>query len=130
MRGVQPVSVFFERRPRCIERLRRPAQVARGKRDLGFGNDAPRACHGFFWTEGALSGSQQRPRALEIAELRNCDTAKRERRRIVAQRDPLQRAEGITLDEGACRGCDQRIHRNPATLVTPWPFDTCISICT
>jgi hypothetical protein len=20
--------------------------------------------------------------------------------------------------------------RNPATLVTPWPFDTCISICT
>jgi hypothetical protein len=37
---------------------------------------------------------------------------------------------GITLDEDACRGCDQRIHRNPATLVTPWPFDTCISICT
>jgi hypothetical protein len=25
---------------------------------------------------------------------------------------------------------DQRIHRNPATLVTPWSFDTCISICT
>ena len=21
-------------------------------------------------------------------------------------------------------------HRNPATLVTPWPFDTCIIICT
>jgi hypothetical protein len=39
-------------------------------------------------------------------------------------------AEGISLDEGACRGCGQRIHRNPATLVTPWPFDTCISICT
>jgi hypothetical protein len=39
-------------------------------------------------------------------------------------------AEGITMDEGACRGRDQRIHRNPATLVTPWPFDNCISICT
>jgi hypothetical protein len=25
---------------------------------------------------------------------------------------------------------DQRIHWNPATLVTPWPFDTCVSICT
>jgi len=25
---------------------------------------------------------------------------------------------------------DKRIHRNPATLVTPWSFDTCISICT
>ena len=31
--------------------------------------------------------------------------------------------------EGACRGCDQRIPRSRATLVTPWPFDTCISIC-
>jgi hypothetical protein len=27
-------------------------------------------------------------------------------------------AEEIPLDEGACRGCDQRIHRNPVTLVT------------
>jgi hypothetical protein len=32
---------------------------------------------------------------------------------------------------GACtrRGSDRRVDRNPATLVTPWPFDTCISIC-
>ena len=48
MRGVQPVTVFFERHARCIERFLRPAQVARGKRDLGFGDDAPRSCHGFF----------------------------------------------------------------------------------
>jgi hypothetical protein len=113
-----------------MQRLRRPAKIARGKRDFGFCNDAPRACHGFFWTEGPLSRSQQRPRALEIAELCDCDTAKRERRRIVAQRDPLQRAKGITLDKSACRGCNQRIHRNPATLVTLLPVDTCISICT
>src|SRR5882672_466653 len=26
MRGVHPVAVLFERRPRCVERLRRPAQ--------------------------------------------------------------------------------------------------------
>jgi hypothetical protein len=39
-------------------------------------------------------------------------------------------AQGITSDEGACRGCDQRIHGNPVTLVTPWPFDKCSSICT
>ena len=117
MCGVQPVTVFFERRPSSIQRLRRPAQVARGKRDLGFGDDAPRSCHGFFWAEGALSSSQQRLRALEIAELRHRDAAKRERRCIVAQSDSLQCAEGITLGEGACCGCDQRIHRNPATLV-------------
>ena len=39
-------------------------------------------------------------------------------------------ARGITSDEGACRGCDQRIHGNPVTLVTPWLFDNCSSICT
>jgi hypothetical protein len=39
-------------------------------------------------------------------------------------------AQGSSLDEGACRGCDQRIHGNPVTLVTPRPFDNCISICT
>jgi hypothetical protein len=42
-----------------------------------------------------------------------------ERRRVIAQGDPLQRAEEITRRECACRGRDQRIHRNPATLVTP-----------
>ena len=35
----------FERRPRRVERLRRPAQVARDERDLGLGDDAPRARH-------------------------------------------------------------------------------------
>ena len=33
MRGVHPVAMRFERRPRRVERLRRPAQVARDQRD-------------------------------------------------------------------------------------------------
>jgi hypothetical protein len=33
--------------------------------------------------------------------------------------DPVQYAEGITPGERTRRGCDQRVHRNPATLVTP-----------
>ncbi|MGH8503956.1 MAG: hypothetical protein ACREVE_16130, partial [Gammaproteobacteria bacterium] len=37
----------------------------------------------------------------------------------VAQGDPLQRAEGVTRRERARRGRDQRVHRNPVTLVTP-----------
>ena len=37
MRGVHSVAVLFERRPRCVERFRRPAQVARDERDLGLG---------------------------------------------------------------------------------------------
>jgi len=28
------------------------------------------------------------------------------------------------------RFCDRRIHRNPATLVTPASFDICVSMCT
>ena len=109
----------FERRPRRVERLRRPAQVARDERDLGLGDDAPRAGHGLFRTEGARRTSQESLRANEIAELRHRDASKRERRRVVAQGDPLQRAEGITRRECARRGRDQRVHRNPVTLVTP-----------
>ena len=119
MRGVDPVAVLFERRPRRVERLRRPAEVARDERDLGLGDDAPRAGHGLSRTEGARRASQQSLRAHEIAELRHRDAAKRERRRVVAQGDPLQCAEGITRGERARRGRDQRVHWNPATLVTP-----------
>ena len=114
VRGVCPVAVLFERRPRRIERLRGPAQVARGERDLGLGDDAPRAGHRFLRTEGARRASQQRLRASEIAELRHRDAAKRERGRIVAQRDPLQCAERIARRERTRRRRDQRVHRNPA----------------
>jgi hypothetical protein len=63
--------------------------------------------------------SQERLRSYEIAKLRHRDPTKRERRRVVAQGDPVQCAEGITRRERARRGRDQRVHRNPATLVTP-----------
>src|SRR5256714_1089285 len=119
MRGIYPVAVLFERRPRRVERLRRPAQVAGDERDLALGDDAPRAGHGLFRTEGTRSTSQESLRSNEIAELRHCDASKRESRCVVAQGDPLQCAEGITRCEGTRRGSDQRVHRNPATLVTP-----------
>ena len=57
MRGVYAVAVRFERRPRSVERLRRPAQVARDERDLGLGDDTPRAGHGLSGTEGARRAS-------------------------------------------------------------------------
>ena len=117
--ALTPVAVRFERRPRRVERLRRPAQVARDERDLGLGDDAPRAGHGLFRTEGARRTSQERLRSNEIAELRHRDASKRERRRVVAQGDPLQCAERITRRERTRRGGDQRVHRNPVTLVTP-----------
>ncbi len=58
---------------------------------------------GFFRTEGARSIPQEFLRPCEIAKLRHRDAAKRERRRIVAQRDSLQRSEGIARRE--CASC-------------------------
>src|SRR5437667_3555055 len=119
MRGVHAIAVRFECRPRRVERLCGPAQVARDECDLGLGDDASRAGHRLFRTEGTRSSSQKNLRSNEIAELRHRDASKRERRRIVAQGDPFQCAEGITRCERSRRGRDQGIHQNPATLVTP-----------
>jgi hypothetical protein len=119
MRGVHPVAVLFERRARRVERFRRPAQVARDERDLGLGDDAPRAGDGLFRTEGTRSTSQKSLRSNVIAELRHRDASKRETRRIVAQGDPLQCAEGITRCECTRGGSNQRVHWNLVTLVTP-----------
>jgi hypothetical protein len=71
-------------------------QVARNERNLGLGDNAPRARHDFSGTERARSTSQERLRSREIAELRHRDAAKSERRSIVAQRYKIQCAEGIT----------------------------------
>ena len=43
MRGVHQVAMLFKRDSRCVQLFRRPAEVARDERDLGLGNDAPRA---------------------------------------------------------------------------------------
>ena len=119
IRGVRSVAVGFERRPCRVERLRWPAEVARDERDVGLGDDAPRAGHGLFRTEGTRSTSQESLRSNEIAELRHGNASKRERGRIVAQGDPLQRAEGIARRQCTRRDSDQRVHRNPVTFVTP-----------
>ncbi len=87
MRGIGAVAVPFERVMRRIERLDRPAEVARDERDLGLGDHATRAGDGLARAEGAGRAPQQRLGAAEIAELRHRDAAQRQRRRIVAQGD-------------------------------------------
>ena len=121
VRGVHPVAVLVERRPRRVEHPRRPAQVARGERDLGFGDDTPRPGDGVFRVEGARRAPEERLRRREVAELRHGDAPKRQSRRIVAQGHPVQGAEGVTRGESPGSGRNHRIHRNPATLVTPVP---------
>src|SRR5438093_6467250 len=118
MRGVHPIAVLFERHPRRVERLGRPPEVARDERDLGLGDDAPRASHGLFRTESTLSAPQESLRSNEVAELRHRNASKRKRRRVFAQGNPLQCAERITRGQCARRGSDRRVHGNPVTLVT------------
>ena len=119
MRGIDAVAVRVERRPRSVERLRRPAEVARDEGDLGLGDDASRTRHRLLRPEGARRTSQESLRTNEVAKLRHRDAAKRQRRGVITQGDALERAEGITRCECACRSRDQRVHRVPATLVTP-----------
>src|SRR5438309_3334265 len=61
-------SDLFECHPRCLERLRGPAQVARDECDLGLGDHAPRAGHRLFRTERTRSTSQESLCPNEIAE--------------------------------------------------------------
>ena len=119
MGGVRLIAVLLEGCPRRVERLGGPAQVARGERNLGLGDHAARAGHGLLRTEGAGGAPQQRLGADEVAELGHRDAAKGERRGIVAQGDPVEGAERIARRQRPRRGRDQRVHRNPATLVTP-----------
>ena len=82
-------------------------------------DDASCAGHGLIRAKGTRRTAQERLRSSVIAELRHGDASKREGRRVVTQGDPLQCAEGITRCECTRRSRDQRVHRNPATLVTP-----------
>ncbi|MCY1243501.1 hypothetical protein D9M72_565180 [compost metagenome] len=104
MGGVDPVAVRFKGGARAVQRLCRPAQVARDKGDLRFGHHAPGARYGFARTEGARRAAQQCPGADEVAKLRHGDPAQRQRRRIVAQGNPVQRAKRITRGERERRG--------------------------
>ena len=107
VRCVQAIVMLFERLASRLQRLRWPAQVARHERNLRFGDDASRASHRFFRTKRPRRAFQERLRADEIAELCHRDPPKRERGRIIAQRNTLQCAEWITCRQGTCRRRDQ-----------------------
>lgn len=104
--GVEKIPVLFERGPRRIESFRRPAQVAGCERNFNFGDDAPGAGDSFTGAEGTRGAAEQFPRPREIAELRHGNASKGEGGRIVAQRNALQCAEGITGGQRARCCCD------------------------
>ena len=89
VRGVRPVAIPLKRRLRLIERFGGPAQIARDESNLSFGNDTPRAGYRLFGAKGARRFSQQSLGPNEVAELSHRNASKRQRRRVVAQSDPL-----------------------------------------
>ena len=119
MGRVRPVAMRLEGRSAAASAFVGQARSRDSERDLGLDDDASRAGHGLSRAEGARRPPHQRFRAVEIAELGHGDAAKRQRRRVVAERHPVQRAERIAHRERASRRRDQRVHRNPVTLVTP-----------
>ena len=69
VRGIYTVAARFQRFPGCIQPFGRPAQVARDQRNLGFGNDTPRACHRLFLAKCTRGAAQQHPGPGKVAEL-------------------------------------------------------------
>ena len=119
VRGVPSVLVPFERGPRRLECFGGPAQVARYECDFGLRDDAPRARYRVLRAEGTRRASDKSLGSGEVTELGHRDASKGKGRGVIAQGDTFQRAEGIAGCQRACRGRDHRVHRNPATLVTP-----------
>src|SRR5580700_9211651 len=89
VRGVDPVAMRLECCASRFERLHRPAQVARGKRDLGFGDQASRASYSLSRTEGASGTSQESLGPNQVSQLCHRNAAKRQCGRVVTQRNPL-----------------------------------------
>ena len=95
MSRIEAVPVRLERRPRFVEGLRRPAEIARYERELGLGYDAPRTRYRLSRTERARGFLEREFCPHEVAELRHRDASERQSRRVVPQPDVLQCAKGI-----------------------------------
>ena len=96
-----------------------PDQVARDERDLGFGDDAPRAGHGLFRTEGTRSTSQEGP-SLERdrrAAPSRCPEAREPARRRAGRPASMRRGDHPRRAHCAAAG-DQRVHPPSRSLRT------------
>ncbi len=106
VRSIRTVTVRLESGSRCVEGLRRPAQVARNESDLRLDDDTASAGQCFPRPEGTGRTSHEGPCSNQVAKLRHCDAAKCKRRRIVAQGDPIQCADRIACCQRARRRRD------------------------
>jgi FAD/FMN-containing dehydrogenase len=102
--------VGLERFACGIDRPRRRCEVTRRERDLRLRDGTACTREHLAWTERTRGPPQQIACAGQLAELRHRDPAQCERRRIVAQCDPLQRREWIAIRERTGRRGEERVH--------------------
>src|SRR5262245_11682254 len=110
MQCVAAIAMRFERGRRRGQRPRRAAEIAGGKRHLGFGDDAARPRQILVRAKATGGAAQQLAGARVLAELRHGDAAQGKRRRIVAQGDPLESTDCIAASEGAGGSGDKGLH--------------------
>ncbi len=112
LQRVGPIPMRIERVRRRRQRTRRPAEIAHRQRHLGLGDDAARARQFLVGAEAAGGAPQELAGARVLAELGHGDAAQGQRRRVVAQRHPLEGAERVAGGESARGGSDQGVHND------------------
>ncbi len=94
--SVRAIAQRIERPRGRVQRTHRRAQVAHGEGDLRLGDLAARLGEAVAGAEGAGGAPEELARPVVVAELGHGDAAQGEGRRVVAQRDALEGAEGVT----------------------------------
>ena len=121
--GVRAIAQRIERLRGRVERAHRPAQVARGEGDLRLGDLAARLGEALAGAEAAGGAPEELARPVVVAELGHGDAAQGEGRRVVAQRDALEGAEGITGRQRARGRGDEGVHVWEDTCRSSAPLD-------
>jgi hypothetical protein len=112
---IRAIAQRIERPRGRVQRTHRRAQVARGEGDLRLGDLAARLGEAVAGAEGAGGAPEELARPVVVAELGHGDAAQGEGRRVVAQRDTLEGAEGspaasARAAEAARESMSGRIH--------------------
>ena len=102
VKSIVAIAQSIERAPGFIKRVRRPAEVARCQRHLGFSRDASRALHALCRAERTCRAPQEQPGFPKLTELSHGDPAQGKRRWVVAKRDSLKRTKRVACLECSC----------------------------
>ena len=120
MRGVGEVAVPQQGLAGGFQRFVGPVQVAHRQRHVGFGQLAARPRQLLLRAERAGRAPQQGAGAFQVAQLGQGDATQRQRRRVAAQRDMVQRVQRIARGERAGGGGQGASMDVPARRPQPW----------